>query len=498
MIKAIFLSSVIFNLGMMLGRLSGFLRESFVAATYGVSLDADIVVLMLTVPDLLVNILMGGALGAVLVPEFSNKALQPARQLLYQAFIFFGLIFVCITSGLFYYSESLVNLLAPGFNEIQKEKSVTVLCWVLWLIPLTVLAGVSTAYLHAKNKFITAALGTLMINSSIIIGLFFVKQNENSLFILALFVLLGGLLRLLSQLMQIKISWSPWKGFFPNFLHRGLLIHYGQAMLSGSVLLLFPVIARAMASTQGDGGLALFNYATRLVEFPLVITVTFLATVFFPRLALSFAGDIKQHRSLIKYGVQITVGLSLVAATTLILLSDVYVQIVYGYGNMQTSSLLKVESLVVIGLLGLPLQGLVVFFTAIFNARKNTRTPLIINGVGLVFFLACNQFSVFGQGLSSVMWGMIASYGLIWILQLILLKIEQSSWWQIFFDKTFFAGIICTGILFVAAHYGMNKVSLSIWVSSIIICLIASFSLTIMIVLNKYVRTEIKRKLKLE
>ena len=59
MLKKILLSSLYLNIGLLLGRLTGFVREAFVAANYGVSEKADIVVLMLTVPDLLVAILCG-------------------------------------------------------------------------------------------------------------------------------------------------------------------------------------------------------------------------------------------------------------------------------------------------------------------------------------------------------------------------------------------------------------------------------------------------------
>jgi len=83
MIKSILLSTIVLNVGLLLGRLSGFVRESIVATTYGTSSQADIVVLMLTVPDLLVNILVGGAMGAVLIPEF-NSSSGNAKKLLFQ------------------------------------------------------------------------------------------------------------------------------------------------------------------------------------------------------------------------------------------------------------------------------------------------------------------------------------------------------------------------------------------------------------------------------
>ena len=494
MIKALLLSSLVMNLGLLLGRLSGFAREAFVATTYGATAQADIVVLMLTVPDLLVSILMGGALGAVLVPEFTQHP-ELARKLLYQSLVFFGSIFLVVATSLYWQSGILVALLAPGFAEAQAAQSAVALGWVIWLVPMTVLAGIVTAYLHAQNRFAMAALGTLIINSTIIIGLLLVYLDYGSLQLVAVFVLFGGLLRLFSQLLQVHPTWSPLASLFPTRLNKVLLIRYGQAMLSGSVLLLFPVVARAMASYQGEGSVAIFNYATRLVEFPLAIAVTFLAVVFFPRLSESFLADRVQHRQLIRYGVQITLGLSLVAAITLISLSDAYAEIVYGHGDMQNSSVALVAVLTTIGLAALPLQGLSSFLTAVFNARRDTRTPLLLNGAGLVFFLLTSNFGLFGQGLQALMLGMVASYGLICSLQLIFLKIEAVSWRRILFDREFFPGVICALALSAYASQWIGQTGFSAWVSLLLACLLALLSLFIMALFNREFRSGLKVRL---
>jgi putative peptidoglycan lipid II flippase len=273
-IKALLISSLAMNLGLLLGRLSGFVREAFVASTYGATSQADTVVLMLTVPDLLVNILVGGAMGAMLVPEFTQRP-KIARQLLYQSLLFFGVLFLMVAVGFYWQTDVLVAMLAPGFTNVQSEHVVVALRWVLWLIPLTILAGVVTAYLHAQHKFAVAAMGTLIINSAIIIGLVLVYYGFGSLSLVAVFVIVGGLLRLLSQLSLVHFHWSPLVSLKPWQLHRPLVVRYGQAMMSGSLLLLFPVIARALASYEGEGSIAMFNYSMRLIEFPLAIAVTF-------------------------------------------------------------------------------------------------------------------------------------------------------------------------------------------------------------------------------
>lgn len=487
MIKTLVLSSLALNIGLLLGRLSGFAREAFIAATYGATTQADIVVLMLTVPDFLVAILMGGAMGVMLIPEFSQRP-NSAHQLLYQSILFFGAFFALLSAVLYWQMHVFVTLLAPGFGEEKISAAIAVLDWVIWLIPLTVMSGVVTAFLHAENKFFIAAIGTLIINCFIIVGLVSAFISDGSLFLVAGFVLLGGCVRLLSQLLQVRLHWAPILSLMPWRLSNVLILRYGQAMMSGSMLLLFPVVARAMASYEGDGSVALFNYATRLIEFPLVIAITFLAAIFFPRMAKTFSCDLKQHKQLIHYGLQITLGISIVAAITLISLNDDYTDIVYGYGDMQDSDVARVAALISIGLVALPLQGVSIFLTAVFNARKNMLTPLYINGAGLLIFLFFNALNVFGQGLQALMWGMVVSYGFICILQFMFLKIEGLSWGDVLLNKAYISGFIFSVALTVSANNWINNSEFSAVFSLTLACLMALLSLFVMALFNKEFR----------
>jgi putative peptidoglycan lipid II flippase len=494
LLKSMLVSSGVIVVGLLLGRMSGFVRESFVAATYGVSAKADLIVLMLTVPDLMVNILVGGGISAALIPEFMEFPKQ-AKQLLYQAMLFFGLIFLILACLFYLRTDLLVSLLAPGFKDDQAMQASIALGRVIWVIPITVLAGIVTAYLHASNKFLMPSLGTLMINISIITGLMLVASGVGSFAYIAYAVLFGGFLRFFSQLLCVRISWKPIEGLIPKRLNQKIMVRYFQAMMSTSALLFFPVIARAMASYQGDGSVALFNYSMRLIEFPLAIAVTFLSSVFFPRISKSYFSDMELHRQLIRNGVQITLGLATVATISLISISDVYAAIVYGYGNMSDSSLSGVVKLTALGLLALPFQGLSSFLTAVYNARKNTRTPLIINFTGLIFYIISYNIGQFGSGLKALMIGLIVSYGLICFLQLLFLKIEYFSWWRVLFDREFLPGLVLAGALLVFGGHWVNYFIFSNWLALGLIFTLALVSLIIILLFNKGLRAQLKTRL---
>ena len=64
------------------------------------------------------------------------------------------------------------------------------------------------------------------------------------------------------------------------------------AVLSAGLPLALPFAARSVASQSGEGALATFNYAWKLVELPLILAIQLVATLAFPAIAKALArGD---------------------------------------------------------------------------------------------------------------------------------------------------------------------------------------------------------------
>lgn len=423
MIKALVISSILLNVGMLLGRFSGFVREAALAGSFGVSAEADVAVLMLSVPDLLVNILVGGGLAAALIPEFTQDAIR-SRLVWFQSLLVFTLLFIFIAVLLILGVEALLQLLAPGFSDYQVSISRDVFALVLWLIPMTVATGIMTAYLQAYNRFAMASLGTLIINVVIIVGLLCIMYLEGSLLMLGAFVLVGGGVRLAMQFFSaVRLAGAPICKLTPWEIDRALFIRYLQVAGSGSLLLCFPVIVRAFVSNLGEGSVAQISYAIKLVELPLALTVTFLSVVFFPRLASAYGKENKQFSELVVWGMRLTLFLALVATVSINSIAPALVQLVYGYGSMTKEAISTVTHLFELGLISLSCMGVANFITAVFNAQKDTRTPLIINSVALGVLLL---LLIFGgaESMEGVMVSLVVAYAVSAILFVLMLFIR--------------------------------------------------------------------------
>lgn len=410
------------SIGILFGRVAGFARESSLAARFGATSEADVAVVLLTIPDMLVNMLVGGALAVALIPEFKRFGAGSRSQVLFiQGSLFTSLIFVLLVAILSYFSGSLLDLVAPGIARAQYASATNLLAQVLWVIPLTTLAGVSTAYLQANDRFVVPAFGTFLYNSLLVVVILLLLDAQQPLHTLVIAILIAALLRWVSQL--ARVPWQPialhslrWR-----LLHGTLLMRYMQALGAGSLIILLPVIARALASEHGDGSMALFNYAHKLVEFPLGVGVSVVAVAIFPMLSRAFALGEDATRA-VRVSLRIVMVLSWAMLITLYVYRELFAHLTFGWGNMTPDALAELTSLFSIGLLGLPLQGLSSLLLAVFNARCDTATPLYINAVAVALFLSIGWFLSQQYGLIGIMTSLVFVYLLILVAQILLIR----------------------------------------------------------------------------
>src|SRR5687768_10821234 len=113
--RSLLRAGAVVGAGVFAGRLAGLGRELVLANRLGAGREADLAVYALTLPDVFTNLLIAGAIGAALVPEFT-AAPGSARGLFARAsaasIAAFGLL-----AGLgALFAGPLARLLEPGFH----------------------------------------------------------------------------------------------------------------------------------------------------------------------------------------------------------------------------------------------------------------------------------------------------------------------------------------------------------------------------------------------
>lgn len=422
---ALFWNSIFLSLGIFIGRITGFLRDVMVAAVYGADKQADVAVLILTIPDLLIGILVGGGLSAAFIPEFNKNAGKRRIPLFWQGSLVSLVGFSFLTLILSYYSIGIVQLLAPGLDQAQVQASSGILLIALWVIPATVLAGMTTAYLNAQNRFVITSLGTAILNLVIIAALIWIQFYGGGMMALGWAIVVGGAIRWVSQILVIRETFSFRDCFDKYLLHFDLFKRYSHVLLAGAVLVLFPVMARGVASMYEPGSIAIINYAWKLIQFPLGVGVGVISVVFFPYISRSFENNASDNESadMIIVVSEVVLILCVCIMLPMIIFSRDFSVVAFNWGAMDVESSRKIGLLAGTGLLSLPALGLSSVLVTVFNARRDTFVPLIINIVSAVVFLVLSVVGYyFMPGLEGIMISLVLSFYVMVALQVAVLS----------------------------------------------------------------------------
>jgi putative peptidoglycan lipid II flippase len=361
-----YLRAGVFSLGLLMAsRLLGLLRESAQAAAFGATGLGDAVIVMFTLPDLLVGILFSGALGYVLLPEWARQT--SAQQDTSQKKVARALLGIGVVLALLIWllRDALSHALAPGLQGEMAMLGRDSLGWSAVVLPLAMLAALWVTRLQHERDFVGMYGANLVVNLLLVLALFLAPQNsaDRTVFVLGLFLMLA---------MAVRLAWLAWR--LPQAAPAdpaamalpatGIWIWAG---LSSGLLLLLPLIARSLASQAGEGALANFNYAWKLVELPLVLAVQLVASLAFPAITRTEAGSAERDRALqIAFLLAWTLACAAIAVVGSFSLP--LAQLLFGWGRMDAGHLEIIARWGAIGIWSLLPQALIAVLLTVMAA----------------------------------------------------------------------------------------------------------------------------------
>lgn len=390
----LFISGLFVSFALFLGRISGFLRELFIASSFGVSKTSDLIIVLLSIPDVLVNLLVGGALGMILIPE-QKKYTQELARILYLQVLYIGIIvFFIIALFLSFFSSELMHLFAPGLDSNDILSYQRYLKISLVAIPLTVAAGITTARLNYQEKFFLPALGTLIFNIVLIIAIWLSSRQVEEvslLYCLSFGIIISAMIRWCSLIANDNFLLFD-RSFLSHWLISiKLLKKYIYCVLGSGFLFIIPVIVRAISSRQGEGMLSISNYAVKLVDFPLAVCLTVFSIIFLPKLSSLHVDKNNEIFSKVCWiAIYVVIFFSLLITVSMIVFSYQFTSIIYNWGGVSETDLRQVSNLLSIAIISLVFQGLNSFIISAHAAKNDTLTPLIITtSIVSLFSIVC-------------------------------------------------------------------------------------------------------------
>lgn len=452
--KKLLSAGLLVGLAILLGRLLGFSRELLLARTFGRSESADWAVLLFSIPDMFVNLLLGGALAAVFIPEWARRDRAAGQRLHVTAALGVLFFFSGLAVLLWIFQNKVFSILAPGLEGRMPAEGTFAFLFVLVAIPLTGLSGVLAAYANFRGLFFVPALGTAVLNFAVVAGIFFAGYSSAPLVIFGSAILAGAGVRLLMQLFNLRRA-PPYPA--PNLSADeqkvpSLWLRYIQALSAASLLVLLPVVGRAAASEFGSGQMAIFNYAHKMIELPIGLCVTVIATVLLPKLSrlLVDRSSMQEVVSMFTVSMRGTVQISFAIAIPGIYYAQPIAAFLFGSSEIESSDIRTISELMAVGFLALPLQGLIAILVCVYNALRANSFPMVASAITILTLFLILPFTTASVGLVGVPLALVlAQFILLVLLALVLRSKIRLPYFAFALEPTFIKGVLLSLSVFI-------------------------------------------------
>jgi putative peptidoglycan lipid II flippase len=375
--------------GFLASRVLGVVRQIVVAAHFGTGTEFSAYVTAISLPDLVFQVLVGGAVGSAFIPVFKQYLAggkEDDAWRLTSSVINTGMLAASGTAlVLAIFARPVMDLWVPGSDPEFRDLAAGLTRILLIAPAIFAVSTFCSSVLNSFNRFAAAALAPLMYNLAIIAAAVLLS-GPLGIYGLAIGAVVGALLHLLVQvpaLVKVGMRWQPMfdlghagvrevgRLFAPRVLGLGV-VQLNQ-VLSGIVF----------ASFLGATSISYLNYAWQMLMMPLALAMA-VGTAVFPTLSEASAlGDRGHLRQVFLLSLRLILFLSIPASIGLIVLGEPVIRLFFQRNQFGPESTAGTAYAMVFYAIGLAGHATVEIVDRVFYALHDTRTPVFV-AVGAV------------------------------------------------------------------------------------------------------------------
>jgi putative peptidoglycan lipid II flippase len=372
----------------LLSRVTGFLRDIALGAILGAGLLADAFVVAQKLPNHFRAIFGEGAFNAAYVPSYARvlhgEGLPAARGFAGQVVTLLLLSQLVVLALAWAFTPELVDLLAPGFRAEPEKFSRTVALTQItfpYLLFVT-LVTLQSATLNAHGRFAVAAFAPVLMNLCVIGALLVAFLFPDAAVAASVGLVVSGALQLAMTTAAVwkcglleRFSRPLWTGNVRRFLAM-----LGPAVIgsAGTQIALFA--DTILASMLPTGGPSAIYYAERIYQLPIGVIGIAAGTVLLPEMSRLLAArkpDAAVHAQ--NRTMALTIALSAPFFIAFIMVPDAIMRGLFLRGAFTTEAVRASAAVLEAYGFGLVAMVLVRAAVASFQARGDTRTPMLIS-----------------------------------------------------------------------------------------------------------------------
>ncbi len=398
-----------------LSRITGFLRTLLITTNMLPKGYSDEFLLAFTLPDLVYDLLAGGAIAAALIPILSSFIAKNKENIGWKAvstFMNLSVIFMIVLEVVFFiFTDDLLGLLAAGYNEGSsgnKELLVKLTRILLLSAPFMMMAGQFNGILNSYKRFAVASFGPVIYNLCTIlsIAVFGAKSAE----LTAWGVVIGAAIFFIIQLagtMRHLTMYKP-KLYLKSPAFRQLLALAVPSLLSSTIIEINIIISRGYATYLDQGMVTLLNSANRTWQLPLGIFAQSIGIALLPTLSEHYAaGNHSEFKGVLYKGLRVVFLLSLPTSLIMMILNQDIMRVLFKWGSFSEYQVFFGGISLLAYSAALVFASMVALVTRAFYAVQDSKTPLICGLFGILanylfnsFFRAYTGIGIAGPALS--------------------------------------------------------------------------------------------------
>ncbi|NLJ80346.1 MAG: murein biosynthesis integral membrane protein MurJ [Firmicutes bacterium] len=392
----------------LISRVLGFLRERAIAEVFGRTGTTDVFYAAFALPDLMYQLLVGGALSSAFIPIFTQYLTRDEeKEAWYVASIFLNLTILALLAvmilGLIF-TPSLAPLVGIGFSGEQKELLVLLMRVTFPAVFFTALSGLAMGILNSYQKFTLSALGPIIYNLGQILGAYLLGPVMGIMG-MAVGTVLGAVGSLSIQFPQVYKRARYYRPIL-DLKHPGIR-KMGSLMLPAvvglSIAQINIIISQNLASTLETGSIVALRLANRLMNFPLGVFAMGISTAIFPTLArLRAQGELDEFRRTLSFGLGVVFFITIPSAVGMAFLRVPIVRLLFESGEFTVLDSRATAFALLFYAPGLLAQATIQVTTRGYYSIQDTLTPLKIGLVtvaaNFLLSLAFLRWTSLGHG----------------------------------------------------------------------------------------------------
>lgn len=369
-----------------LSRVLGYVREIVMTTVFGQGWMTDAYKAAFLIPDFLYLVLIGGAFSTAFIPVLSEYVAKHEEDQAWRvASTIFNLMLIAVFVGMvfFYVSVPFImdKFLAVGYAEETKNLAIYLTRLMLLQSFFMCLSGICQGICHVYQQFTAPAVGSLLYNIAIIlIGVWLMPTIGITGF--AIGVVVGSYLNFIVHvpiLMRIGVKWKP----VIDLKHEGVHEFFRLAIpvvLGLSVIYLNTFVTQYLGSLLSEGTVTALNNANRLMQLPVGIFATAIASAFFPTLTEFIAKkDMVNFKAKLVEGVNVNNFILIPASVGLMVVAEPLIRALFLQGKFTEANVQITASVLIfycIGIIGYSQQQIL---NRGMYALRDSKRAVIVN-----------------------------------------------------------------------------------------------------------------------